>query len=85
MSLVFFDEFELDLMESFLEFFFVLVVDLILRNLNLVIFLFFVEILFVNVDVEVYVNCFMRELDFVVCVEERLDGVILLVCGGVVR
>ncbi|XP_065375610.1 syntabulin isoform X4 [Macaca fascicularis] len=79
------DESEPDSMESFPESLSALVVDLTPRNPNSAILLSPVETPSANVDAEVHANRLMRELDFAACVEERLDGVIPLARGGVVR
>ncbi|XP_054374753.2 syntabulin isoform X2 [Pongo abelii] len=79
------DESEADSMESFPESLSALVVDLTPRNPNSAILLSPVETPYANVDAEVHANRLMRELDFAACVEERLDGVIPLARGGVVR
>ncbi|XP_055143056.1 syntabulin isoform X2 [Symphalangus syndactylus] len=79
------DESEPDSMESFPESLSALVVDLTPRNPNSAILLSPVETPYANVDAEVHANRLMRELDFAACVEERLDSVIPLARGGVVR
>uniref|UniRef100_A0A2K5EKU0 Syntabulin n=1 Tax=Aotus nancymaae TaxID=37293 RepID=A0A2K5EKU0_AOTNA len=79
------DESEPDSMESFPESLPALVIDLTPRNPNSAILLSPVETPYAKVDAEVHANRVMRELDFAACLEERLDGVIPLARGGVMR
>uniref|UniRef100_A0A8D2AGM4 Syntabulin n=1 Tax=Sciurus vulgaris TaxID=55149 RepID=A0A8D2AGM4_SCIVU len=79
------DESGADSMESFPESISALVVDLTPRNPNSAILLSPVETPLGKVAMEDRANRLMRELDFSACVEERLDSIIPLPPGGVVR
>ncbi|XP_006161755.1 syntabulin isoform X4 [Tupaia chinensis] len=74
-----------DSTESFPESISALVVDLTPRNPNSAILLSPVETPCTKVDMEVHANRLMRELDFAAYTEERLDGIIPLSRGAVVR
>lgn len=78
------DESGADSMESFPESISSLVVDLTPRNPNSAILLSPVETP-LGKAMEAQGNRLMRELDFSACAEERLDGLIPLPQGGVVR
>ncbi|XP_058420791.1 syntabulin isoform X3 [Diceros bicornis minor] len=79
------DESVADSTESFPEPISALVVDLTPRNPNSAILLSPVETPHTTVDTEAQENRLMRELDFAVSTEERLDGIIRLSRGAVGR
>ncbi|XP_004431333.1 PREDICTED: syntabulin isoform X3 [Ceratotherium simum simum] len=79
------DESVADSTESFPEPISALVVDLTPRNPNSAILLSPVETPHTTVDTEAQENRLMRELDFAVSAEERLDGIIRLSRGSVGR
>ncbi|XP_023504634.2 syntabulin isoform X2 [Equus przewalskii] len=79
------DESVADSTESFPESISALVVDLTPRNPNSAILLSPVETPYTTVDTEAHENRLMRELDFAVSTEERLDGIIQLPRGSVGR
>nr|XP_012641754.1 syntabulin isoform X3 [Microcebus murinus]XP_012641757.1 syntabulin isoform X3 [Microcebus murinus]XP_020144583.1 syntabulin isoform X3 [Microcebus murinus] len=81
------DESGPDSTESFPESLSALVVDLTPRNPNSAILLSPVETAYATVEVEAGApaNSLMRELDFAAHAEERLDGVVPLSHGGVVK
>ncbi|XP_012500780.1 PREDICTED: syntabulin isoform X1 [Propithecus coquereli] len=79
------DESAPDSTESFPESLSALVVDLTPRNPNSAILLSPVETPYTTVEVEAHANSLMRELDFAAYTEERLDGIIPLSRGGVVK
>uniref|UniRef100_A0ABK0LNQ1 Syntabulin n=1 Tax=Rattus norvegicus TaxID=10116 RepID=A0ABK0LNQ1_RAT len=79
------DESGADSMESFSESISALMVDLTPRSPNSAILLSPVEIPFSKAATEARANRLMRELDFAACTEERLDSILSLSQGGVVR
>ncbi|KAL6077018.1 hypothetical protein STEG23_008397 [Scotinomys teguina] len=79
------DESGADSMESFPESISALMVDLTPSSPNSAILLSPVEIPFSKAAVEAGTNRLMRELDFAAYTEERLDGILSLSQGGVVR
>ncbi|XP_069322176.1 syntabulin isoform X2 [Eulemur rufifrons] len=79
------DESGPDSTESFPESLSALVVDLTPRNPNSAILLSPVETPYTTVEVEAHANSLMRELDFAAYSEEKLDGIIPLSRGGVVK
>ncbi|XP_052603741.1 syntabulin isoform X2 [Peromyscus californicus insignis] len=79
------DESGADSVESFPESISALMVDLTPRSPNSAILLSPVEIPFSKAAVEAGTNRLMRELDFAAYTEERLDSILSLPQGGVVR
>ncbi|XP_060245449.1 syntabulin isoform X1 [Meriones unguiculatus] len=79
------DESGADSMESFPESISALMVDLTPRSPNSAILLSPVEIPFSKAAMEARANSLMRELDFAAYTEERLDNILSLSQGGVVR
>ncbi|OBS58994.1 hypothetical protein A6R68_09881, partial [Neotoma lepida] len=79
------DESGADSMESFPESISALMVDLTPRSPNSAILLSPVEIPFSKAAMEASTNRLMRELDFAAYTEERLDSILSLSQGGVVR
>ncbi|KAL1767714.1 syntabulin isoform X1 [Sigmodon hispidus] len=79
------DESGADSMESFPEYISALMVDLTPRSPNSAILLSPVEIPFSKASMEAGPNRLMRELDFAAYTEERLDSILSLSQGGVVR
>ncbi|XP_036064505.1 syntabulin isoform X1 [Onychomys torridus] len=79
------DESGADSMESFPESISALMVDLTPRSPNSAILLSPVEIPFSKAAMEAGTNRLMRELDFAAYTEERLDSILSLSQGGVVR